>query len=635
MSIISRRDFVKLSATAIAGTLLTACAPAATQAPATQAPEATKAPEATQAPEPTKAPEATQAPEPTKAPEPTQVPARTWPLGDVPRNKTLMYSYQTAPVAGNFNPLNAGYNHQVGCALLFEPAAYYGAHADKTYMWLAESYKYNADATECDIVFRKGIKWSDGEAFTAKDPEFMMKLLRDVPGLSRAGVYIEELADAVAVDDLNLKVTLKQPDFRFFFKSLTFRFDLGDDTVMLPSHIYKAMAKEELTKYMGFDTAKGLPVSTGPYGVGFSNDQQTNFDLRPTWWAVESGFVKDYPEVVRMTDMLYNSDAVGAQLILNNETDAPFVFPPLLLTSVLIQGSDHITTWTGNKPPYGYTDWWPLSVQFCTQKPPFDNPKVRWAISYAIDRQKLVDVAWGGAGKPTNAPFPEFKRLNEYMAGIKDLTDKYNVLEYSLEKSGQLMTEAGFTKNKDGYWADASGKVPDSNLFAAVPLFGDFGPVIAQMLSSAGFDCQHKSPNDVWAAKVDGRASMFLFGHGGATIDPYDTFQLYRKAGAAKMGEQSWGNITRWSSDKTEEIAKEVNKTAMDDPKMKDLFRAWMEEYYINLPDAPITQFYHRIPLNTKYWTNWPTAENPYMNQAIWHLTGAIVVYNLKATNAA
>jgi peptide/nickel transport system substrate-binding protein len=636
MSNISRREFVKLSAAAIAGTILTACAPTVSNPIAT--PPTAEA-EPTTAPEPTAteavAAEATATTEPTKAPEPTAAPARTWPLGDVPRNQTLIYSYQSAPAAGNFSPLAAGYNHQVGSALLYEPAAYYGAHADKMYMWLAESYKYNEDATEFDITFRKGITWSDGTPFTAEDPAYFMKFLAANGGFRGSGTYAQELADAVAVDDLNLKVTLKQPDFRFFFKSLTFRFDLGDDTVMLPMHIFKDVPVEEMTSYLTYDVEKGWPVSSGPYGVSQSNEQLTYYDLRPTWWAVETGFVEKYPEVVRLQMTLYNNDQVGAQLLLNNETDCPFVFPPLLLTSVLAQAPDHVTTWSGNQPPFGYTDWWPLSVQFCTAKPPFDNPKVRWAVSYAIDRQKLVDVAWAGAGKPTNAPFPEFKKLDEYMAGIKDLTDQYNVLEFSLEKSAALMTEAGFTKNADGFWADKNGVVPDSDLYAAVPLFADLAPVLAEMLNSAGFASQHKAPNDVWAAKVDGRASMFLFGHGGATIDPYDTFQLYRKSGVLPMGEQSWGNITRWWNDETERLAEEVNKTAMDDPAMKDLFKAWMTEYYVNLPDAPITQFYHRIPLNTTYWTNWPDQNNPYMNQALWHLTASIVVYGVKATGAA
>jgi len=632
MSNISRRKFLVLSTAATAGAIVTACTPAAaTEAPA---PAATNPPAE---PVATKAPEATAAPEATKAPEATAVPEvkRTWPVGDVARNKTLNYYWQAAPAAGNFNAFAAGYNHQTGNSLLTEPCAYYGAHADKTYLWLAESYKYNGDATEMTVTFRKGIKWSDGTAFTAKDVASGMERLKRVKGLNRAGVYVTELKSAEAVDDLNLKVTLTQPDFRLFFKSLTFRFDLGDDTVVQPDHFWSTVPDDQIAGYKVYDQAKMLPLTTGPYGVGTSNDQLTNYDLLPTWWAVETGFVDAMPAVERLTQTLFTNDTVAAQKLINNEIDQPLDLRPMVVASLLAQAGDHLTTWTGNLKPYGYTDWWPISVWFNTARPPWDNAKVRWAVSYAINRQQLVDVAWGGAGKAANSPFPEFKKLDDYMAGIKDLTDKYNVLEFNLDKTASLMGEAGFTKDKDGYWVDSAGKYPESNLYAPVPLFGDLGPVITQQLQNAGFKCEHKSPNDVWTAMDDGRASLYLFGHGGATIDPYDTFQIYRKADVMPIGQSHGANLARWSNDNLETIIEKMNTTAMDDPAMKGLFHDAMDIYYQNLPDAPIVQWFHRIPINTTYWTNWPNEKNPYMNSALWHLTCAIVMYGLKATGAA
>ncbi len=624
MSKISRREFLFVSTAVTAGAVLTACQPATT----TPAAEPTKAPEATKAPEPTKETAA----EPTKAPEPTAEPVkRTWPLGDVPRNKTLIYSYGAA-VPEMYNPLSPSYNHQIGHAILWEPCAFYGAHADKTYMWLAESYKYNDDATECTITFRKGITWSDGTPFTANDVAFSMELLKRVDGLNRSATYKTELEAAEVVDDTTLKVKLNQTDWRFFFKSLTFRFDLGDDTAILPQHIYKDIPDEELVNFKFWDKDKVWPVTTGPYGVSNTTDQVTYLDLRPTWWAVETGFVPAYPDVERLLWIPFQNDTLAAQQLTNNEIDQPLDMRPLLIAS-LLASSDHIISWTPDLP-FGYTDWWPISVQFCTAKPPFDNPKVRWAIAYAIDQQQVVDVGWGGVGKVAFTPFPEFAKLNEYVAGIKDITDKYNVLEYNLDKSAALMTEAGFTKDAEGFWVDAQGVRPDCDLYAAVPLFADIAPVVAEQLTKAGFKCEHKAPQDVWAAKVDGRASMFLFGHGGATIDPWDTFMLYRKENALPMGQQSWGNITRWSNEEFTAITDEMNNTAMDDPKMKDLFHKAMEIWFAELPDCPLVQWFHRIPVNTTYWTNWPTAENPYMNSALWHQTMLQVVLGLKATNA-
>jgi len=458
-----------------------------------------------------------------------------------------------------------------------------------------------------------------------------METLKRVKGLPRASTYTSELDKTEVVDDNTLNVHLKQTDWRFFFKSLTYRFDLGDDTAVQPSHIFSQVKDEELINQKFFDVAKGWPVSTGPYGVAESTDQQAVFDLRPTWWAAESGFVKAYPDVWKIRVSPFTNDTLAAQQLINDEIDQSLDIRPLVVMS-LVQ-SDHLSSWT-KKPPYGYTDWWPISVQFCTMKPPFDNPKVRWAVAYALDQQKVVDVGWAGAGLTANSPFPHFKKLDEYMTGIKDLTDKYNVLEFNLDKSAALMTEAGFTKDKDGFWADKDGNYPDADLYAATPLFGDIAPIVAEQLRAAGFKCEHKVPPDVWAAKVDGRASMFLFGHGGATIDPYDTFMLYNTE-PKPMGEQDWSNITRWNNADFKAVTAEMNKTAMDDAKMKDLFHQGMQIYYEQLPDCPLVQWFHRIPVNTSYWGNWPTAENPYMNSALWHLTALQVVLGLQATGKA
>jgi peptide/nickel transport system substrate-binding protein len=610
MSKITRREFLRVSAAVAAGAALTACGAQATTAPE-EAPAEGEAPA-------------------------EEMPKVEWPktLPDpMPRNRTLIY-YNNVPMAGACNPFSSGYNHQNGNAILYEPAAFYSALGDKTFNWLAESAQSNADATEWTITFRKGIKWSDGTAFTAGDAAWSMETLKAVDGLNRASVYKNELVKAEAVDDVTLKVTLNQSDYRFFFKSLTFRFDLGDDTAIQAKHIWESVPTADIATAMIFDAAKGTPVSTGPYGVTTANEQFTNYDLRPSWWAYDTGLVTEVPAPFRIQQQPFTNDTTAAQLLINKEIDHPLDLRPLVVASTVLQ-AEHLTTWTGRKPPFGYMDWWPISVQFCTEKYPFDNPKVRWAVAYALNQQAVVDIGWGGAGKVAYGPFPEYPALNKFMDGIKDITDQYNVLEFNLEKSASLMTEAGFTKNADGWWADAEGNVVDGDLYAGVPLFGDIAPIVAEQLRAAGFKSEHKAPPDVWAAKVDGRASMFLFGHGGGTKDPWDTLNLYNAANALPMGEQSWGNITRWDTPEFAAIRDEMNNTAMDDPKMQDLFKQAMTIWYTELPDAPLVQWFHRIPVNNWYFNNWPDETRPEMNSALWHLTMLMVVLQLKATGNA
>jgi peptide/nickel transport system substrate-binding protein len=515
-----------------------------------------------------------------------------------------------------------------------EYAAFYSIMADKEVLWQAESYKYNEDATECDVVFRKGIKWSDGTPFTANDVAWSMDLHKRVAGLNRGGNVATEMESVEAVDDTNLKIKLNQTDWRWFNKSMSARYDLGDYYTNFAQHIWKDVPEDELTTFNFFDLAKGWPITTAAYGVAEATETNTKYDLRPSWWAVETGLVEKEPDVWRILQLPFTNDTTAAQLLINKEIDHPLDLRPLVVGNILNQ-AEHLTTYTGRKPPYGYLDWWPISVQVCTQKPPFDNPKVRWAVAYAIDQQKVLDIAWFGAGTVANSPFPNYPRLVKYMDGIKDLTDKYNVLEYNLDKVNQLMTEAGCTKNEAGFWTMADGTEVDGNLYAGVPLFGDLAPVVSEQLRAAGFNSQHLAPPDVWAAKVDGRASLFLFGHGGSTIDPLDTFNLYKKENAAPMGEQSWGNITRWDNEEFAALRQEMVNTAIDDPKMTDLFKQMMEIWYTELPDVPLVQWYHRIPVNTWYWANWPDEANPYINTALWHQTMLMVIMGLKATGNA
>jgi len=617
MSSVSRRDFLRVSTTVAAGALLAACGGATTEAPA----------------EPTTAPadEGGMEEQPTEAPAGPERP-KDWPLGDVPRNRTWIRAGGNGSVE-LCSPWVSGWNHQNGFSLIWEPMAHYGIHADKQYMWLAESYQYNEDATELTITLRKGVTWSDGEPFTTADFGYTLDTQKRIEGLNNSGQIKKVLDSYELVDDYTIKMKLNQSDYRMFFSVYNFRFDRGDDGIVVPKKYFGEVTDEAMLEFRFFDVAAGLPVTTGAFGCSKSEEQYNQFDLRPTWWALETGFVEKEPDVWRVLNVPFTSDTLAAQQVINNEVDCSLDMRPLTIASLLTQ-TDHVSTWTGNKPPYGYVDWWPISVQFCCAKPPWDDKRVRWAAAHAIDRQQIVDFAWGGAGKISYTPFPEYPALNKYVEGMSAIMDASGIYDYNTDKTAELMGEAGFTKDDEGFYVDADGNRPDANLYAAVPLFSDLAPVIAEQLRNAGFACEHKAPPDVWDAKVDGRASLFLFGHGGGVIDPYDTFLLYQSSEAQPMGSPSWGNITRWSDPEFETLRDQMLNTAMDDPAMQGLFNDMMTIWYDQLPDCPIVQWFHRIPQNEYYWDNWPTEENPYMNSAPWHLTQFMVVQGLKATNA-
>src|SRR5437667_9465183 len=79
-----------------------------------------------------------------------------------------------------WNPYSVGSNHQNGPNLIYEPLAYYSAFADKTQMWLAESYEFSPDFQRLTIKTRPGVNRSDGVPFCAEDVAYHLNSLRDL-----------------------------------------------------------------------------------------------------------------------------------------------------------------------------------------------------------------------------------------------------------------------------------------------------------------------------------------------------------------------------------------------------------------------------------------------------------------------
>ena len=90
-------------------------------------------------------------------------------------------------------------------------------------------------------------------------------------------------------------------------------------------------------------------------------------------------------------------------------------------------------------------------------------------------------------------------------------------------------------------------------------------------------------------------------------------------------------NFARWKNVGYDKLVDEAYVTAPDDiKKLSEIWRRAMEIWLPELPDIQLVQNYHRIPWNTTYWRNSPTEENAYVNGAHWHLTFAMVLWNLQ-----
>jgi peptide/nickel transport system substrate-binding protein len=548
---------------------------------------------------------------------------------EVPRNRTLVL-IKNGGRDGRWvdydlwNPYSIGANHQNGPNLIYEPLAYYSAFADKLYMWLAESYQYTPDFKQLTIKTRSGITWSDGVPFSADDVAYTFNTLRDLGPEVKWGVDVNQALDEATVTDPNTVVLkFKIPSPRLFFFA-AYKYDIG--IYVVPKHIFEG---QDWTSFKHFDLAKGWPVTTGPWKVVAASLSQKIFDRRDSWWAAERKLAP-MPQMLRSIWLPNTGEQQTAQAMMTNQSDTGYDMQPASFPT-MFRGNPMITTHTGQKPPYGYVDWWPISLYVNNEVAPFNDKDVRWALSHYIDRKQIVDVGFLGASQVSALPLPPYKPLLPYFDAVKDLLAKYDTLEFDPKKGDALLAAKGF-RERGGKWTDPDGK-PLTVAIISAPLgtFGPaIGPVVSEMLKRHGIDASLTLPPDFNDRFQKGNYAGSIYGHGGSIREPYDALRLYQGKSIAVPGAHLV-NFSRWKNPDFDKIVDEVYVTdPQDTPRLKDLFRAAMEIWLPDLPDIQLVQNHHRIPMNTTYWKNWPTEDNPYINGASWHLTFPLVLWNLQ-----
>jgi peptide/nickel transport system substrate-binding protein len=547
----------------------------------------------------------------------------------VPRSRTLILmggggggQFQDTGIG---NPYAVGYTHQMGNNTISEPLYYYSAFADEMIPWLADGEPvWNEDYTQVWIRVRRGAQWSDGMPFTARDVVFTLQmLLAHAPALPYSADVREYVKETIADDDETVHLIFHRPNPRFVFDYLTFKFDTG--LKIVPAHIFQDV--DDPASFSFYDPERGWPVGTGPYRITYWDTTQKFMDRRDDWWAVAAG-LSGLPKVERLIFLPWSDDTRVAQLVITDQIDTSF---PLLTPTIrsVLQQNKRVITHSFDKPPYGYVDWWPTSLWFNCAEPPFNDAELRWAISYAINREQLVQVGQEGAGQVTALPYPDFPPLRPFIAYVQDLVQQYPTTKFDPAATERIMRGKGYTKDRDGLWVKEGKRIEMA--IHGYPHFADIGPLLAEMLRRAGFDASYTMPAD-WITRIAlGEAKTFLFGHGASIADPYFTLTLYHGRYWVPIGQPaSGGRFSRWRNAEFDRIVDEMATVPREDPRLLDLFHAAMAIWLRELPECPLVQFYHRIPMNQTYWTGWPTVLNPYVNGAFWHLTFPLILRRLQ-----
>ena len=297
----------------------------------------------------------------------------------------------------------------------------------------------NKDATVWTYTLKKGLKYEDGTAITSADIKYGIER-SFAPELSGGAPYLRDWLVGAAdyqgpYKDKKGLSAIETPDSR------TIVFHLNKPEGEFP---YLATQTQFTPVPKGKDTGTKYeehPVSSGPYKVvSNQNDGETIVLERNKYWSTATDAErKAYPDKIDVKSGL-DSSVINQRLSASQGADAAAV------TTDTNLGPAELAKVTGDKElaarvgtgHFGYTNY----IAFNPKVAPFNNVKVRQAISYAIDRSSVVNAAGGSSLAEAATTFLPNQKSFGY--------DPYDLFPAGASgnaaKAKELLKEAGYPK---------------------------------------------------------------------------------------------------------------------------------------------------------------------------------------------
>jgi peptide/nickel transport system substrate-binding protein len=314
------------------------------------------------------------------------------------------------PFLGDSSASKYGY-----AKVIFEPLALVNPTGDLgTTPWLAESVEWNDDYTQLTVVPRSGVKWSDGTPFTGEDIVFTFDMylngkLSDTSGLKYEGATVD--GDTI---------TLSFADSKYTAQSRVLH------TPIVPKHIWENIADPNTDPLTG----EGLAVGTGPYVLDNWSTESVTLTANEDYWGGELAV----PELHYVS---YGDNAALTTALVSGDADWAQAFIPQIQNSYLAADeNNHFLV----SPTAGAG-----TLFMNLQTKPFNNPALREALAWTIDREAYVEIAREGASEAVwNVTGLGTLLEGEILPEYKD--ENYAV---DVDKAKQILTDAGYTWKDD------------------------------------------------------------------------------------------------------------------------------------------------------------------------------------------
>ncbi len=337
---------------------------------------------------------------------------------------------------------------------------------------LAESWQSFDNNQRWVFTLREGLKWSDGKPLTADDVIFTFKDVvfnPDIPTDQKDSIKIGAkgaFPEIRKLDDRRVEFILPEP-FAPFLRSVA-----GPEygIAILPKHVLQnavtskdANGNPQFTSTWGTDTPPEKIVTNGAYRIAsYTASQRVILERNPYYWRKDSqGNSQPYIDriiwqIIESTETaLLQFRSGGLDL-----TDGWGRLPPEhfgLLKQEEKRGNFQV--YTAEERPGTNFIAFNLNKGRRKGRPLVDPIKSSWfnsvefrqAVAYAIDRQRMINNSLQGLGELQTSPISV---QSPYYISPKE---GLKVYDYNLERSKQLLRQAGFRYNDKEQLLDAEG----------------------------------------------------------------------------------------------------------------------------------------------------------------------------------
>lgn len=266
---------------------------------------------------------------------------------------------------------------------------------------LAEKWEIAPDGKTITMFLHKGVKFHNGKDMTADDVKFSFERIMNPDTGAIAKSYFASVEAIEVKDPTTVVFKLKTADAAFIANT--------------------ASAYASIVPSGSTDLTKDA-IGTGPFKLEKSEPgQYVLLKKNPDY------FNKDLPKVETIKFQIMKDEAERLAAIRSGKIDISTISAD---SAKLLEGKPGVQVKNYQSLEYSY-----LGIN--VNKKPFDNPKVREAISYAVDRNQIVQTVWKGEAALTGPIAPAITNW------ALD-TASYPTYKTDVEKAKQLLAEAGF-----------------------------------------------------------------------------------------------------------------------------------------------------------------------------------------------